>query len=319
MPIPSDQLVTYLPWDVIMIIASVICAIACMQLAGGMDYLVHLAEKALRKNPKHITFAAPVVTYLMTMLAGTGHTAFSTLPVIAEVAKEQGIRPPVRSPSRSLPPRLPSPPPHLGGRGRFLRHAGAAWRRLPDPAGHLHPVQLHRLSVGGPSSPTCWAKPLDQDEVYLERKAKGLIKLRGTSQVEIKPLCQALRRHLRRLHRGRDGLCHRHLRQRRPHQQPADPRDGAIMGIMLSAATLMVLFCKLDAAQITNMPTFKSGMSACICVLGVAWLGNVFVKGNMVEIQAFAGDLLSQYSWLLAVVLFFSSMLLYSQGATTKA
>ena len=71
MPIPSDQLVAYLPWDVIMIIASVICAIACMQLAGGMDYLVHLAEKALRKNPKHITFAAPVVTYLMTMLAGT--------------------------------------------------------------------------------------------------------------------------------------------------------------------------------------------------------------------------------------------------------
>ncbi|HGP6906320.1 TPA: anaerobic C4-dicarboxylate transporter family protein, partial [Vibrio cholerae O1] len=87
---------------------------------------------------------------------------------------------------------------------------------------------------------------------------------------------------------------------------PPIPRDGAIMGIMLSAATLMVLFCKLDAAQITNMPTFKSGMSACICVLGVAWLGNVFVKGNMVEIQAFAGDLLSQYSWLLAVVLFFS-------------
>ena len=89
MPIPSDQLVAYLPWDVIMIIASVICAIACMQLAGGMDYLVHLAEKALRKNPKHITFAAPVVTYLMTMLAGTGHTAFSTLPVIAEVVERE--------------------------------------------------------------------------------------------------------------------------------------------------------------------------------------------------------------------------------------
>ena len=111
MPIPSDQLVTYLPWDVIMIIASVICAIACMQLAGGMDYLVHLAEKALRKNPKHITFAAPVVTYLMTMLAGTGHTAFSTLPVIAEVAKEHAFARPVRSPSRSSPPRSPSPPP----------------------------------------------------------------------------------------------------------------------------------------------------------------------------------------------------------------
>ena len=108
MPIPSDQLVSYIPGDVIMIIASVICAIACMQLAGGMDYLVSLAEKALRKNPKYITFAAPVVTYLMTMLAGTGHTAFSTLPVIAEVAKSKGSAHPVRSPSRLSPPRSPS-------------------------------------------------------------------------------------------------------------------------------------------------------------------------------------------------------------------
>jgi hypothetical protein len=92
-----------------------------------MDYLVHLAEKALRKNPKHITFAAPVVTYLMTMLAGTGHTAFSTLPVIAEVAKEQGIRPSVRSPSRSLPPRLPSPPPPSR---RPWSPSPACWSRL---------------------------------------------------------------------------------------------------------------------------------------------------------------------------------------------
>ncbi len=162
-------------------------------------------------------------------------------------------------------------------------------------------------------------KPLEQDEVYLERKAKGLIKLRGTSKVELKPYAKlsvgifivaivAVMAYATAIS-GNVGLI----------ASPPIPRDGAIMGIMLSAATLMVLFCKLDAAQITNMPTFKSGMSACICVLGVAWLGNVFVKGNMVEIQAFAGDLLSQYSWLLAVVLFFSSMLLYSQGATTKA
>jgi len=100
---------------------------------------------------------------------------------------------------------------------------------------------------------------------------------------------------------------------------PPIPRDGAIMGIMLAAATIMTLVCKLDATQVTNMPTFKSGMSACICVLGVAWLGNVFVKGNMDTIQLIAGDLLNQYSWLLAVVLFFAAMLLYSQGATTKA
>ena len=82
-----------IPFDVISIIMSVIMAIAAMQVAGGMDYLVKLAEKILRSHPKHITYLAPAVTYWMTLLAGTGHTAFSTLPVIAEVAKEQGIRP----------------------------------------------------------------------------------------------------------------------------------------------------------------------------------------------------------------------------------
>ena len=70
-----------IPFDVIGIIMSVIAAIAAMQKAGGMDYLVAVAEKLLRKNPKHVTYLAPVATYLMTVLAGTGHTAFSTLPL----------------------------------------------------------------------------------------------------------------------------------------------------------------------------------------------------------------------------------------------
>lgn len=60
-------------------------------------------------------------------------------------------------------------------------------------------------------------------------------------------------------------------------------------------------------------------MSACICVLGVAWLGDTFVSAHLTEIKEFAGDLLQQYPWMLAITLFFASMLLYSQGATTTA
>ena len=186
MPIPSDQLVAYLPWDVIMIIASVICAIACMQLAGGMDYLVHLAEKALRKNPKHITFAAPVVTYLMTMLAGTGHTAFSTLPVIAEVAKEQGIRP-------SRPLSIAVVASQIAITASPISAAVVAFSGMLEPLGVDY---LTLLAICIPSSfiacllgafvANMLGKPLEQDEVYLERKAKGLIKLRGTSKVELK-------------------------------------------------------------------------------------------------------------------------------------
>ena len=82
-----------IPWDVILIIMSVIAAITAMQVAGGLDYLVQLAERALRKNPKQINYLAPTVTYLLTLFAGTGHTAFSMIPVIVEVAKEQNIKP----------------------------------------------------------------------------------------------------------------------------------------------------------------------------------------------------------------------------------
>ena len=82
-----------IPWDVILIIASVISAISAMQLAGGLDYLVQVAERILRKNPKYINYLAPVVTYVLTIFAGTGHTAFSMIPVIVEVSKEQNIKP----------------------------------------------------------------------------------------------------------------------------------------------------------------------------------------------------------------------------------
>ena len=129
MPIPSDQLVTYLPWDVIMIIASVICAIACMQLAGGMDYLAHLAEKALRKNPSTSPSAAPVVTFhLMTMLAGTGHTAFSTLPGDRRSGHE----------SRAFRPSRP------------LLHRGRCLLTLPSPP----PPSRRPWSL----SPACWSR-----------------------------------------------------------------------------------------------------------------------------------------------------------------
>ena len=82
-----------IPWDVILIITAVIAAISAMQLAGGLDYLVQIAERILRSNPKYINYLAPIVTYVLTIFAGTGHTAFSMIPVIVEVAKEQKIRP----------------------------------------------------------------------------------------------------------------------------------------------------------------------------------------------------------------------------------
>ena len=81
------------PVDVMLMIAAVISAAACMQAAGGLDYMVKVAERLLRKHPQNITILAPLVTYTFTFLAGTGHVAYSVLPVISEVARETKIRP----------------------------------------------------------------------------------------------------------------------------------------------------------------------------------------------------------------------------------
>ena len=81
------------PIEVMLMIVAVISAAACMQAAGGLDLMVHAAERLLRKRPAQITFLSPLVTYFFTFIAGTGHVAYSVLPVIAEVARETKIRP----------------------------------------------------------------------------------------------------------------------------------------------------------------------------------------------------------------------------------
>jgi len=100
---------------------------------------------------------------------------------------------------------------------------------------------------------------------------------------------------------------------------PVMTRDQAIIAFMLSTAAIIVFACKANTDEILKASTFKSGMSAAICILGVAWMGTTFVNAHEKEIMSFSGDLLSSQPWLLAVVLVFASTLLYSQAATAKA
>lgn len=308
-----------IPIDVILIIMSVITAIAAMQVAGGMDWLVQIAENFLRRNPKRITFYAPIVTYFMTLLAGTGHTAFSTLPVISEVAKEQGIRP-----SRPLSIAVVA--------SQIAITASPISAALVFLSGILEPLGVSYLTLLMICIPTtftaCMAgafvanfmgKELKDDEIYQARLAKGLVKLNGVKKRTLSPSAKtsvyiflaaiiAVVSYATAISDTVNLIEH-----------PSIDRNQAIMAIMLTAAAAIVLITKIDASLIANAPTFKSGMSACVCVLGVAWLGDTFVSSHIEEIKALSADVLAQYPWLLAVTLFFASMLLYSQGATTTA
>ena len=312
-----------IPVDVILIIMGVIAAIAAMQEAGGLDYLVQIATKVLKSKPQYITFIAPIVTYSMTMFAGTGLTAFSTLPVIAEVAKREGIRP-------SRPLSIATVASQIAITASPLSAAVIFFSGALEKYGVDY---LQLLSVAIPSSfiavmigafvTNFLGKELKDDPYYQERLAKGQVSLEAKDDnAEEKVLPAEAKRSV--LIFGFGIICVLfYATAISPTvgliKEPIIGRDHAIITFMLSAAALITLFCKVEAKNILNAATFKSGMSACICVLGVAWLGTTFVTAHLEEINVVAGNLLESKPWLLAVVLFFASMLLYSQAATTKA
>ncbi len=309
-----------IPFDVISIIMSVIMAIAAMQVAGGMDYLVKLAEKILRSQPKYITYLAPAVTYWMTLLAGTGHTAFSTLPVIAEVAKEQGIRPSRPLSIATVASQIAITASPISAAVVFL--AGELEKKFGISYLELLAIWIPTTFIACMITAffcNFMGKDLDKDEVYQDRLAKGLIQKRGELKIDIKPyakrsvlifLCAIIAVMVyATLISNNIGII----------KDPILSRDNAIISFMLGTAALIVMLCKLDTSKITSASTFKSGMSAAICVMGVAWLGNTFVGAHIDGIKAASSGLLNSYPWMLAVVLFIAATLLYSQAATAKA
>ncbi|MDD6056196.1 MAG: anaerobic C4-dicarboxylate transporter [Helicobacteraceae bacterium] len=313
-----------IPWDVILIIMSVIAAISAMQLAGGLDYLVQIAERILRNNPKYINFLAPTVTYVLTLFAGTGHTAFSMIPVIVEVAKEQNIKP-------SVPLSIAVVSSQIAITASPVSAAVVYMSGALEPLGWSYPLllaiwipttfigcMLTALVIGMFSS-----LDLSKDPVYQERLAQGLVKPSvGAQNMDIKPtaklsvwifligvLCVVFYATAISKIGGKPVLI----------ENVIVPRDAAIMSFMLGVATFITFLCKIEVGKVADTSVFKSGMVACVCVLGVAWLGNTFVAGYTEEIKTLAADWVKAIPALLAVVFFFAAMLLYSQAATAKA
>ena len=306
-----------IPWDVILIIASVIAAISAMQLAGGLQYLVYIAEKILYKNPKYINYLAPIVTYVLTIFAGTGHTAFSMIPVIVEVAKGENIRP-------SVPLSIAVVASQIAITASPVSAAVIYMTGVLEPFGWSYPallgVWLLTTFLGCMITAFIMTHiskmDLASDPIYQERLKEGLV---GLKDMTITPsaklsvwifligvLCVVF---YASAISPAVGLI----------KPVIVPRDAAIMSLMLAVGALITVLCKVNLGDVAGTSVFKSGMVACICVLGVAWLGDTFVSGHTKEIKDFAAQTISQYPALLAVVFFLAAMLLYSQAATAKA
>ena len=308
------------PIDVMLMIAAVISAAACMQAAGGLDYMVKIAERILRRNPAHITILAPLVTYTFTFLAGTGHVAYSLLPVIAEVATETKIRPErplgiaviasqqgiTASPISAATVALLG---MLAGFGIDLFDILKIC--IPSTIIGILAGALYSMRVG---------KNLVDDPEYISRLKAGLLDDYHTKLTDVKNLTKARLSVAIFLVTTLLIVLFGSIPSFRP------SFDGSTLGmpilieiLMLSAAALILLLTRTNGIDAAKGSIFSAGMQAVIAIFGIAWMGDTFINGNIVELKASIESVVSQMPWLFGVALFVMSILLYSQAATIRA
>ncbi len=312
------------PVDVMLMIVAVIAAASCMQAAGGLDLMVRWAEKLLRKNPQQITILSPLVTYLFTFIAGTGHVAYSVLPVIAEVATETKIRPErplaiaviasqqaiTASPISAATVALLS---MLSGYGISLMDimivavpctllgvlAGAVYSLRVGKELMEDPEYLRRLASHEISENHYESKGVDN---HKKAALSVIIFILATIAIVLFGSIESLRPVLGS---GND--------------QAPMKMSHIIEILMLSAATLILLTTKTDGIKAAQCTVFSAGMQAVVAIFGIAWMGDTFIAGNMAELTDSIDQVVTSMPWLFGLALFVMSILLFSQAATIRA
>lgn len=308
------------PIDVMLMIAAVISAAAAMQAAGGLDWLVRVAEKLLRKNPSQVTIVSPLVTYFFTFVAGTGHVAYSVLPVIAEVARETKVRPErplgiaVIASQQAI-----TASPISAATVALLGLLTGFDITLFDILKVTIPATLVGVLVGAFLSKRV-GKELMEDPEYLRRIEQGMIKENSLKFNEIRNVKTAVTSVILFLVATAMIVLFGSIPAMRP------TFNGTAMGmpalieiLMLSACAIILLVSKTNGIAPTQGSVFIAGMQAVIAIFGIAWMGDTFINGNITVLTESIKGLVTEMPWLFAVALFVMSILLYSQAATVRA
>lgn len=308
------------PIDVMLMIAAVISAAAAMQAAGGLDYLVHLAEKMLRKNPSHVTIVSPLVTYFFTFIAGTGHVAYSVLPVIAEVARETKIRPErplgiaVIASQQAI-----TASPISAATVALLGMLSGAGITLFDIMKITIPATLVGVLVGAFLSKRV-GKELEADPEYIKRVEAGMLKENNLEINKIKNPKMAKLSVILFLLATVLIVLFGSIPSLRPTFNGSQVDMPAIIEILMLSACAIILLCtRTDGISPTQGSVFIAGMQAVIAIFGIAWMGDTFIHANLATLTGGISGIVNQFPWLFAVALFVMSILLYSQAATVRA
>ncbi|MEC4113396.1 anaerobic C4-dicarboxylate transporter family protein [Myroides pelagicus] len=321
------------PIDVMLVIMAIVTTAATLQACGGLDYLVHLAEKVIRSNPSKIVFIAPFTVYFFCLFAGTAHLLYSLLPIISEVAAKKRIRP-----ERPLSVSVIAS--HLAITGSPMSAATAAFAG----AGILgYPGAL--IDIMKVCIPACLigilisclvvlkkGKELNEDPIFLEKmkdpafaasldsgdegqqkqisKGAKLSVIIFSIAVLMIVVAGAFPSLLPTFEAGSASLI---MKANGELQMVA-----VICMVTLTASAAMLLLTKTSAVKVTQVSLFSSMATAVVSVFGVVWMSATFMSHNKVEIQGFLQEVVTLYPWTFAIAVFILGALMFSQAATTK-
>lgn len=314
------------PVTVMLIILAVVTCASILEAAGGLKYMLQVAERVLRKNPKRVTMIAPFVTYSMTFLLGTGHAVYSIMPIIGDVALKNGIRPERPMAAASVASQLAITASPISAAVVYylaqlsdIQHSVTLLSILlvtvPATLFGTFLLSLYSLKRG---------KELNDDPEYQERLKdpewkKRIESTTATSLDEVLPtsarnavlifllsivviVIVAMVPEIRTIVDGDKPI----------------KMSVIIQMMMLCFGGIILLATKTDPRDVPNGVVFKSGMVAAIAIFGIAWMSDTYFQYAMPQFKSGIVEMVTNYRWTFALALFIVSVVVNSQAATAR-
>ena len=335
-----------------------------MQASGGMDWLIQIAERLLRKHPDRITFLAPLCTFFLTVLVGTGHVVYTLMPIICDIALKKGIRPerpcgvasiasqvgitcsPIAAAvvafvtisnangfditiPRVLMVSIPACICGLMAAATASYHRGLDLDKDPLFQAKLKDPEQYKYIYG--NSATTLDKEIPQsakNAVFIFLAALVVIVIfaaapellpsystvkavKGAGDLTLISGVTITAQELAKAGVVAEGFTEKGM---------VDLKMNLVIQIvMITAAALMIIFCKAKPKKAVAGPVWQSGMVAVVAIYGIAWLADTYFSNYMAEIQVMLEDIVKEYPWSIAIVFFMVSVLINSQGAVVVA
>jgi anaerobic C4-dicarboxylate transporter DcuB len=317
------------PVDVMLTIVAVVAASATLQASGGLEVLLQIAEKLLRRNPRYVSIVAPFTTCILTMLCGTGHVVYTMLPIVYDVAIKNNIRPerPMAASSIGAQMGIIASPVSVA-----VVSLAAFLAKAPVGGNIIDFIML--LSITIPSTLIgvlmigifSWfrGKDLDKDEDFQKLIADPEAKkyVYGETTTLLGKKLDSSQWLAMWIFVGAIAVvaCLGAFEALRP-KIAGKPLSMVltIQMFMLMAGALIVIFTKTNPTAIGKNEVFRAGMIAVVAVFGVAWMADTVFEANLPTIKAGLSDLVKVHPWTYAVALLIVSKLVNSQAAAISA